>query len=166
MEEAMGLLDEVLGGVLGQQQRGSGAGGGTSPLMIALLGLLATQAFSGKGGGPLGNLGGLLGGAPGGSGGAGGLGGLLERFQQNGFGDVINSWIGTGQNQEISPDELHQALGADTVSRLSQQTGLPANDLLAQLSQLLPGVVDKLTPNGELPSEHEMRSDRLSGPGG
>jgi uncharacterized protein YidB (DUF937 family) len=154
----MGLLDQVLGGVLGQR-----GGGNRSQLMMALIALLASQAMSGKkGGGGLGDLGGLLGGLPGGT---GGLGGLLDRFQQNGFGDVIKSWVGTGENESISPDELQQALGSDTVAHLSRQTGMPQNDLLAQLSQLLPDVVDKLTPEGELPADHELAPDHLPGPG-
>jgi uncharacterized protein YidB (DUF937 family) len=65
--------------------------------------------------------------------------------------DVINSWIGHGQNQPIAPDQLHQALGPDAVNNLSRLTGLPRDQLLAELSHVLPGVVDKLTPNGRVP---------------
>jgi uncharacterized protein YidB (DUF937 family) len=73
---------------------------------------------------------------------------LLHQFQQNGFGEIINSWIGTGQNQPISPAQLRQALGRETVNNLSERTGVPHDDLLSQLSRILPGVVDKLTPKG------------------
>jgi uncharacterized protein YidB (DUF937 family) len=84
------------------------------------------------------------------------LGGLLERFTQSGHGDKINSWIGPGQNQPIEPHELEGALGDDTVQDLSRQTGLPRGDLLGQLSQLLPGVVDQLTPQGRMPPREDM----------
>lgn len=148
----MGLLDQVIGGVLGSR-----GGSGRSQLMMALLALLASRAMSGKGGG-LGDLGGALGNLP------GGLGGLADRFRQNGFEDVIKSWIGTGQNQPISPDELQRALGPDAVTQLSRQTGMPQADLLSELSEVLPDTVDRLTPNGELPDEQDLASDRLPGP--
>jgi len=87
-----------------------------------------------------------------------GLDVLLRQFQQNGFGEVINSWIGPGQNQPISPTELHQAMGQNTVNDLSRQTGAPQDELLALLSKYLPGIIDKLTPNGQLPSQSDLRS--------
>jgi uncharacterized protein YidB (DUF937 family) len=90
--------------------------------------------------------------------GSGGLDVLLRQFQQNGLGDIINSWIGPGQNQPISPDQLHQAIGRNTVNDLSRQTGAPQDELLALLSKYLPGVIDKLTPNGQLPSQRDLRS--------
>jgi uncharacterized protein YidB (DUF937 family) len=83
--------------------------------------------------------------------GAGGLSGLVERFRDAGFGDVVQSWIGTGDNAPIGADALHNVLGADRVNALADKTGLPVDQLLTQLSQHLPGIVDKLTPNGELP---------------
>ena len=86
---------------------------------------------------------------------------LLRQFQQNGFGDIIKSWIGTGRNEAISPTQLRQAIGQDTVNDLSRQTGAPQDDLLSQLSKYLPGVIDKLTPDGQLPNQ----SDLLPGPG-
>jgi len=86
----------------------------------------------------------------------GGLGGLLESFKRSGQGDVINSWIGTGANKSISPAQLTDALGADTLNQLSSQTGLSAQDLTNQLSQALPHVVDKLSPEGRLPDEQEL----------
>jgi uncharacterized protein YidB (DUF937 family) len=83
--------------------------------------------------------------------GGGGLSGLVERFRDAGFGDVVQSWIGTGDNAPIGADALHNVLGADRVNALADKTGLPVDQLLTQLSQHLPGIVDKLTPNGELP---------------
>jgi len=90
-------------------------------------------------------------------GGSSGLDVLLRQFQQNGLGDIINSWIGPGQNQPISPRQLGQAIGQNTVNNLSRQTGTPQDDLLALLSKYLPGVIDKLTPNGQLPSQADLR---------
>jgi uncharacterized protein YidB (DUF937 family) len=105
-----------------------------------------------RGGLGSGGLGGLLaGGAAGGLLG-GGLNELLGRFQQNGHGDIANSWIGTGANRAISPDQLQQALGPDTVSSLAQQAGLSDIDVLSGLSRDLPDAVDQFTPNGEIPS--------------
>jgi uncharacterized protein YidB (DUF937 family) len=68
---------------------------------------------------------------------------------------VAQSWVDTGQNQEIAPQHLADALGSDTLDALSQQTGLGREDLLAGLSQHLPDLIDQLTPNGRLPSEEE-----------
>jgi uncharacterized protein YidB (DUF937 family) len=87
-----------------------------------------------------------------------GLDALINMFRQNGFEDVINSWIGTGQNQTISPTQLRQALGQKTIADLSQQANAPQDDLLSQLSKYLPGVIDKLTPNGQLPNQGDLRS--------
>jgi uncharacterized protein YidB (DUF937 family) len=137
----MGLLDDVIGSALGSKS-GSGL---SSPIAMALMALLASKMAPGASAQQ----------SP-----AGGLGGLLDQFRQNGLEQVINSWIGTGQNQAVSPAQLHQALGQDTVDQLAEQTGLPHDDLLSQLSKLLPGVVDKLTPNGQLPPA----SDLVPGP--
>jgi uncharacterized protein YidB (DUF937 family) len=178
----MSLLDNVLG---------SSVPGGSlaKPLGIALLAYLASRAGSNPategGGGGLGGLlggglGGLLGGLMGSGAGvgsntlprdqdhahqavSGGLGELLQRFQQNGYGDVAGSWVGTGPNQPIAPHELQQALGPDTVNDLSQQTGVPQNDLLSQLSQALPTLVDRLTPQGRIPAPDEMARSPQSG---
>jgi uncharacterized protein YidB (DUF937 family) len=80
----------------------------------------------------------------------------VQQFQQNGHGDTINSWIGSGQNQPITPDQLHQALGPDAVSNLSQLTGVASNNLIPELARVLPGIVDKLTPQGRVPDHAEM----------
>ena len=105
-----------------------------------------------------GGLGGMLGGNMGGAfagGVAGGLLGsglheLLNRFQHNGYGDVANSWIGTGANRSISPDELQQALGPDTVNALANEAGLSDIAVLSGLSHDLPDAVDELTPSGAI----------------
>jgi uncharacterized protein YidB (DUF937 family) len=101
----------------------------------------------------LGNLGGALG--------AGGIGGLLgnglqelvNRFHENGKGDVAQSWVSTGPNKPIAPTELETALGPDLVADLSQRTGLTKDQLLQRLSTELPTAVDKYTPDGQLPSQ-------------
>jgi uncharacterized protein YidB (DUF937 family) len=94
---------------------------------------------------------------------SGGLGELLQRFQQNGYGHVAGSWVGTGPNQPIAPHELQQALGPETVDDLSEQTGVPRGDLLSQLSQALPTLVDRLTPQGRVPEPDEMARYPQSG---
>jgi len=91
----------------------------------------------------------------------GGLGGLLKQFQQNGFGDAINSWIGTGQNKSVAPNQVSDALGQDTIDALCQRMGLPKEQILAVLSKVLPNTVDQLTPEGRLPTRQEI--SRLMG---
>lgn len=162
----MGLLDSIIGSVVGGNS-GQQQGGGANPLVGVLMSLLAAQARGdagglgnilgnlGGGGQPGSNAGGGLGGSLGGAGAAGGLGALVEQFIQAGHGGAINSWIGQGQNQPIAPHELGAALGPETVGQLSQQTGMNGSDLLSQLSQMLPGVVDQLTPHGRMPTEQE-----------
>ena len=81
----------------------------------------------------------------------GGLGGLLQSFQQGGLGHIFESWIGTGQNLPVSPDQLHSTVGSDWISRITQATGLPQEQVEQHLSALLPQIVDHLTPNGQLP---------------
>jgi uncharacterized protein YidB (DUF937 family) len=102
-------------------------------------------------GGLLGNLGGAGGAGVGGLLG-GGLSELLQRFQQSGHGDVAESWVGTGPNKDLAPHQLEQAIGPDVLETLSQQTGLPREELLARLSRELPQAVDKYTPDGKLPA--------------
>jgi uncharacterized protein YidB (DUF937 family) len=112
-----------------------------------------------------GGLGGLLGGLGGvalvalfaGFGGAGALGSLVDQFRQRGFGDQVNSWVGAGQNQPIAPDQLDQALGADTIDQLSRQFQMPRNQLLSELSNELPGAIDHMTPNGQVPDDTELQ---------
>jgi uncharacterized protein YidB (DUF937 family) len=86
----------------------------------------------------------------------GGLGGLLDKLQKGGLGNVTNSWVGSGQNQPVSPGQLGPALGSDLIKALAQRSGLSEEELTKQLSQILPGVVDKLTPAGRLPTLAEL----------
>jgi uncharacterized protein YidB (DUF937 family) len=128
-------------------------GGGLGDLLGGLL-------SGGSGAGGLGDLlkgplGGLLGGAAAGTILNGGLGDLLKQLQQNGQGDVVHSWVGSGPNKVISHADLESALGADTLDALGSQSGMQRGELLAGLSQGLPRVVDALTPNGRLLSDEE-----------
>jgi uncharacterized protein YidB (DUF937 family) len=126
------------------------------PLMIALGALLASgvlfrggaqqSASMGSQSPSTGSAGGLL----------SGLGGLLDKLQQGGLSNATNSWVGPGQNQPVSSNQLSSALGPDVIKNLSQQSGLSEDDLGKQLSQVLPGLVDKLTPNGRLPTVAEL----------
>lgn len=148
----MGLLDSVIGALGG----GLGGGrGGQADLLQAVIAMLAQGGLSGSGGaqGGGGGLGGMLGGALGGgsAGGlGGGLGGLVQQFEQAGLGDVVGSWIGTGQNLPISADQLGSVLGPDVLGQLAKQVGMSQSEVGGQLSDLLPQLVDKLTPSGQI----------------
>lgn len=153
----MGLLESVLGSVLNggqsqQPQAPSAAGGlggiigalASNPqLMQVLMSLLSGQGRSGAQAGAQADGGGL--------GGMGGLGGLAAQFQQAGLGDVLSSWIGTGQNREVSGDQLTQVFGQDQLSKLGAQLGTDGAGLAGQLSQILPGLIDQMTPEGRVP---------------
>ncbi len=81
----------------------------------------------------------------------GGVSGVVNQLQQQGLGATVNSWIGTGPNQPISADQVHQAFGPEVIRELAAKTGMTPEDLAQKLSQVLPQVVDKLTPNGSVP---------------
>ena len=157
----MGLLDVLKGmqnGPRGPSNPTAQSGGGMSPMTMAILALLAYKAVKHFGGSqpgatpaPAPSPGNVNAGA-----GGGGLGDLLRQFQQNGQGEVANSWVGKGPNTPISPDDLGRALGADQLNALSAQSGLSRDELLAGLSQQLPEVIDHLTPDGRLPTESEL----------
>ena len=87
---------------------------------------------------------------------SGGLGDLMKQFEQAGQGDVARSWVGTGANQAIGLEELAKAIGPDKLGALSAQSGLSRDDLLAGLSQHLPEFVNRLTPDGRLPTAEEF----------
>jgi uncharacterized protein YidB (DUF937 family) len=79
---------------------------------------------------------------------AGGLPGLMQKFNQSGLSDVFASWVSTGENKPVQPAQLEQALGSDAVADLSRKLGIDSNTVLPLISQFLPQVIDKLTPNG------------------
>ena len=86
----------------------------------------------------------------------GGLGGLLKQFQQKGLGEVADSWIKTGPNDAVAPGQISDALGPDVIDTLAQRTGLSKDQVVQILSQVLPNVVDRLTPGGRLPLQQEL----------
>src|SRR6266705_3398132 len=81
----------------------------------------------------------------------GGLQGVVSEFERNGLGATVQSWVGTGPNQAISPDDVHRTLGPDLLQQLSEKSGLSVQDLTQKLSQVLPHAIDTITPNGALP---------------
>ncbi len=150
----MGLFDSVLGAVTGQgQQPGeTGALGGLGGLG-GLVGMLASnpqliQIITGM----LSN-----------EGGQGGLGGLVSKFEQAGLGGAISSWIGSGPNEAVSGEQITSALGSGTVSDIAASLGIQPGAAADQLSQLLPGLINQLTPNGEAPSQGLGNSGDLMG---
>ncbi len=132
----MGILDQVLGGLMG-------GGGGGSPLQGVLMNMLG-------GGQQGGQQQGMGGGVPGMG---GGLGGLLSTFQQAGLGHIAESWIGNGPNQSVSPQQLQSVFGENQVQNMAGQAGMAPQDFLSQLSQHLPNAVNGMTPNGRMPDE-------------
>jgi uncharacterized protein YidB (DUF937 family) len=119
----MGLFDGVLGMLGGQQQPDDSK----AKLLEAAAAMLSSNSQ------------------------VGGLHGLVDKFQEAGLGNVIGSWIGTGQNQPISPEQVQQVLGDGQLQQISEQTGLPPEQTAGHLSDLLPSLIDKLTPNGQVP---------------
>lgn len=129
----MGLFDSVLGAVLGGQQNSNTAGGLNMAALLPVLAPILTNMLANNGA-------------------QGGLGGLAAKFNQAGMGDVLNSWVGSGQNQPISGDQLTQVLGHDTMGQIASQLGMGHGDAAGTLSQILPGLIDQLTPHGQAPA--------------
>jgi uncharacterized protein YidB (DUF937 family) len=132
------------------------------PLIVALLALLASRYFGGKKQEPAPEMPKLPDPAPqslpdpspGNV--LDGLGGLIKQFQQKGLGDVVDSWVSTGKNKNVGPDQISVALGGDVVDDLSRRTGLTRDQVVAELARMLPNVVDNLTPDGRLPTRQEV----------
>lgn len=169
-----GGLGDILGDILGggrpagrggQPMPGGGAGGGPSGGLGDILGEILgggrpggaramgtggpqgdpfSDVFSSGGGGALG---GLLG---------AGLGGLLQQFDQAGHGDQARSWVDRGDNKQISPSDIENTFGADTIDTLVQQLGVSRSELLSGLAQVLPQAVDQMTPDGRLPTAEDI----------
>jgi uncharacterized protein YidB (DUF937 family) len=85
-----------------------------------------------------------------------GLGGLLKQFQQKGLGDVVDSWVNRGKNEDISTRQVSDALGSDVVDQLARRTGLSRDEVINELARMLPSAVDRMTPDGRLPTQHEF----------
>lgn len=108
----------------------SALGGGTNSLTSGLLQLIQNQP--------------------------GGLQGLVQSFHDKGLGGIVSSWIGTGPNPPISGDQVHQVLGSDQVKALAAKAGISPDVAGTAIAQILPGLVDKLTPNGSLPDHSNV----------
>ena len=127
----MGLLDSVAG-MLGDNSPG---GANTAALVQQI-----TQILAGSAQGD-------------------GLGGLVQQFERMGLGHIISSWIGTGQNLPISPEQLQQVLGQGRIGQIAQSLGLQPDQVATQLTQLLPHVVDQVTPQGQVPAGGVAHTD-------
>ncbi len=81
----------------------------------------------------------------------GGLQGVVNEFERNGLGPTVKSWVSTGPNQPISPEDVHRVLGPELLQQLSQKSGISIQDLSRKLAEVLPQAVDKMTPDGAIP---------------
>lgn len=137
----MGLLDSVLGAVMNRQGGKSAGHSSAAGGLGGLIGLVASNPQLLQ----------IITGLLSNTGAQGGLGALIGKFQQAGLGDAMNSWIGTGPNQAVSPDQMSHALGSDTISQIAAQLGLSPDQAADQMSQLLPEVINQVTPDGQVP---------------
>ena len=88
----------------------------------------------------------------------GGVDGLKQKFEQAGLGDVAQSWIGTGSNKSVSPDQVKDALGQQQVEQIANEAGVSTDEAAAGLSKVLPDAVDNVTPSGQVPSTGDVRA--------
>ena len=139
----MGLLDGILGSVLG-----GNSGGGSNPLLQIAMQMLANKGGGGVGGSGLDSM--------------GGLGGIISAFQKGGLGHLTDSWVGTGENLPVSADQLSQVLGSDKISEMASQLGMSQGDAAGGLAKILPELINHVTPNGQMPASHSLVEDALS----
>jgi uncharacterized protein YidB (DUF937 family) len=92
----------------------------------------------------------------------GGLTGLIGRLTAGGLGSAVSSWVGTGPNQPVSPQQVQSALGSEHIEQLAQKFGIPASAVTAQLAHLLPMVINHATPNGQVPANHSLVEEGLA----
>jgi uncharacterized protein YidB (DUF937 family) len=154
--QASGDLGDLLSGMFGGGSNPSArapSGGGLGDILGGMLGGNPSARAPSGGFGDV--LGGLLGGGAAGGLLNSGLGNLLNDLQNSGQAHAAQSWVGTGMNEAIAPEDLGRALGPDTINALAAQTGLNRDDLLSGLSEYLPDLVDQLTPDGRLPTQQE-----------
>ncbi|MER7761483.1 YidB family protein [Streptomyces sp. NPDC097619] len=130
-------LGSLLGGLLGGGQGGSGGGGGGNILGALLGALMGGGGAQAAGGGAAGN-------NP--------LGGLLDMLTKSGLVDQAQSWVGTGENQPVTADQIKEALPDDALQKAAEQAGVTPDQAAAEIAQTLPQAVDKLSPQGALPS--------------
>jgi uncharacterized protein YidB (DUF937 family) len=86
----------------------------------------------------------------------GGLGGMLDKFRGAGMQQKADSWVSTGPNEPLSPDEVEQAMGHDELERISNETGLTVEEVRERLAKALPEAVNEVTPNGRVPDENQL----------
>lgn len=137
-QQGGGVLADVLGSMLGGAGAQGGLGGGSRSFMTMLLPLAMAWVQRN-----------------------GGIGSVLERFRQMGYAPQANSWVGTGANQPIGPQEVSDVVGAEELSRLSQQLGVDQQQVASGLAEVLPRIVDHVTPHGHVPPN----ADRVLGEG-
>lgn len=130
----MGLLDGMLGSVLG---KALGGGQQSNALLEAAMGLLNNPQ-------------------------GGGLNGLLDKFKSSGLGDHAASWVGKGENMPVSGDQVHQALGGDFISQIASKLGMDPSQASGGLAQLLPHLIDKVTPDGAVPGDTNQLEQGLA----
>ena len=106
------------------------AGGSSNPVVSAVLQLIQNQP--------------------------GGISGLLQQFHEKGLGELVNSWVSTGQNLPVSPDQVQHVLGTEQVQQVAAKAGIPAQLASSKLAEFLPMIVDKLTPNGQVPEQGSL----------
>jgi uncharacterized protein YidB (DUF937 family) len=92
----------------------------------------------------------------------GGISGLLQQFHEKGLGDLVNSWVSTGQNLPVSPDQVQHVLGTEQVQQVAANAGVPAQLASSKLAEYLPMIIDKLTPNGQMPEQSGLLESGLN----
>lgn len=123
----MAGISDVLGGVLG----GSGEGGGSIGKLIApVMEMIQNN---------------------------GGLQALVARLQDSPIAGQVNSWLGSGQNEPVSGDQVAEAVGPENVEQIAQQSGMSTDEVKGGLSQLLPNLVDKFSPGGQIPGADQVQ---------
>jgi uncharacterized protein YidB (DUF937 family) len=128
----MGFLDELSGGLVGKLF----SGGDKNKLFESIIGIINNPQ-------------------------KGGLSGLVQMFQDKGLGDTVSSWISTGKNLPVSADQIKQALGSDQIQQISEHVGVSQEEASTGLADLLPEIIDKLTPDGKMP-ENDMLAQGLN----
>jgi uncharacterized protein YidB (DUF937 family) len=136
----MGILDTVLGAIQSQATNNtvSGAANADHGLLESVIGMINNPQH-------------------------GGLSGLVEKISAGGLADQVASWIGTGNNLPISAEQIQQVLGSSYVQELAAKMGINTADVAGSLASLLPQVVDKLTPDGQLPGDNKLLEAGLAG---
>lgn len=115
---------------LENQALGKVLGGGSNPLASELLQMIQNQP--------------------------GGLQGMVQSFHDKGLGGAVSSWVGNGENQPITADQIHQVLGSDQVKALAARAGINPDTAGNAIAQMLPGIIDHLTPNGQVPAHNNV----------